>query len=283
MNNQSLILIAIGSFVALIVGVAAIDEYLLTEHPASEVSGLIWRVESAFSRVRDLEAGLELTQNGDPDTVVRANLRMVNGVPPVLSIRYRYPASLENEIIVVQNDQLAHYRPQEGLIVVKRWDGVPLSAVGLASLDISHLRRDWEAGRIEINLLPNVPGFSSDLFSTILLLSETISGQVCILPDSFCPTDVGSAAGDGLGFSEVADSAIASLIPGSYILEVRDAKSGELSRMIWIDRDTYFVQKVVFFAGGQRTSTLEVQWSETDQGLTADEILTLPRVDTIYG
>jgi len=283
MNNQTLILAAIGLFVALIVGVAAIDEYLLTEHPTSEVDGLIWRVESAFSRLRDLEASLELTQIGNPDSLIRANLRMVNGVPPVLSIRYRYPASLENEIIVVQNDQLAHYRPQEGLIVVKRWDGVPLSAVGLASLDISHLRRDWEAGKVEIKLLPNVPGFASDLFSTTLLLSETVSGRVCIPPNSFCPTDVGATVADGLGFSKVVDSAIASLIPGGYILEVRDARSGELSRMIWIDRDTYLVQKVVFFAGGHRSSTIEVQWSETDQGLTADEILTLPRIDTIYG
>ena len=49
MNNQSLILLAIGVFVALIVTVAAVDQYLLDEHPPTEVDGLISRIKSEMT------------------------------------------------------------------------------------------------------------------------------------------------------------------------------------------------------------------------------------------
>jgi hypothetical protein len=65
MAAQNYILLAVGLFVALIVTVAAVDHFLLDEHPTTEVSGLIWRVENSLSHVRDLEVVLELTEHED--------------------------------------------------------------------------------------------------------------------------------------------------------------------------------------------------------------------------
>ena len=282
MNNQNLVLLALGLFVALIVTVAAVDEYLLNEHPPSEVDGLLWRVENAFLRIRDLEASIEITPSSDPTLSIGTNLRMVNGVPPALALRYLRPASLKGETITVQNDLLSHYLPQENVVISRRWRGLPLSAVGLAGLDVSLLRRQWEAGDIYLQVQHNVHGLSSSLFPSDLILAETLAGEVCIEPDSFCQITMGAPLED-FGFARLLESTVGNAVAGSHILEVRDVDSRELTRMVWIDRDSYFVQKVVFFENGKRSSTIEVQWSEVDQGLTLEDILTLPNAEDIRG
>ena len=164
MNSQNLIIFAIGVFVGLIVTVAAIDQYLLEEHPPTEVSGLIWRNENAFSRIRDFEAVLEITKAGAPNEPVRMLVHYLNAPIPVLSVRYLRPDSIKGEQFVVQNDQLSHYLPQENLVVIKRWVGVPLAAVGLGNFDLSGLKEDWSSGRVTIEVVQNVPGFTQDLF-----------------------------------------------------------------------------------------------------------------------
>ena len=282
MNNQNLVLLALGLFVALIVTVAAVDEYLLNEHPPSEVDGLLWRVENAFMRIRDLEASIEITQSSDPTLSIGTNLRMINGVPPALSLRYLRPVSLKGETITVQNDLLSHYLPQENVVISRRWRGLPLSAVGLAGLDVSLLRRQWEAGDIYLQVQHSVHGLSSSLFPSDLVLSETLAGEVCIEPESFCQITMGATL-EGMGFARLLEPTVGNAVAGSHILEVRTAESRELTRMVWIDRDTYFVQKVVFFENGKRSSTIEVQWSEVDQGLTLEDVLTLPNAEDIRG
>ena len=282
MNNQNLVLLALGLFVALIVTVAAVDEHLLNEHPPSEVDGLLWRVENAFLRIRDLEASIEITQSSDPTLSIGTNLRMINGVPPALALRYLRPASLKGETITVQNDLLSHYLPQENVVISRRWRGLPLSAVGLAGLDVSLLRRQWEAGEIYLAVQRSVHGLSSSLFPSELILSETLAGIVCIEPESFCQITQGTTIED-MGFARILEPTVGNAVTGSHILEVRDADTRELTRMVWIDRESYFVHKVVFFENGQRSSTIEVQWSEVDQGLTIEDILTLPNAEDIRG
>jgi outer membrane lipoprotein-sorting protein len=46
--------------------------------------------------------------------------------------------------------------------------------------------------------------------------------------------------------------------------------------MIWIDRRSFLVQKVVFYANGERERTIRVDEVTLNQGLTADEVLALP-------
>lgn len=283
MNSQNLILLGIGLFVGLIVTIAAIDQYLLNEHDPMEPDGLIWRVKTAFSRIKDLEAVLEVTESGEEEEIVRMLVRFLNGPEPALSVRYLDPVTVRDELFTVDRDLLSHYLPQENLIVVKRWVGFPLAAVGLASFDLLQLEKEWRAGRIRLRVVQDISGFGTDLFPSSILLSERLSGYPRLEPFSI---SLGAPDEDPFlpGFAGLKGVLADGSIQGGYILEVTDGKSGDLSRMIWIDRESFLVRKVVFFVGGRRTSSIRVQRITLDQGLTAEEILALPRgVEVIRG
>ncbi|MBU1048635.1 hypothetical protein KKG90_01305 [Candidatus Bipolaricaulota bacterium] len=298
MNNQSLILLAIGAFVALIVTVAAVDQYLLDEHPPTEVEGLMWRVENAFNRVQDLEATLQITDESQPAENVRMKVKYVKGPPPVLSMRYVPPqdasedlfiSSVRDETFTIQNDQLFHYIPSEDVVVSKRWPGVPLVMVGLGVFDMSQVRSDWSAGRTEIKILEDISGFSGIAFASPMSISESFSHTLAPFA-LFSRLDLKALQDYALSFSFNPDAqtdeaqphvALANSLfsdggislPGSYILEVRDAKSKNLLRMIWIDRETYLVQKAVTFTNGQRSATLLIQLITVDQGLSEADVI----------
>jgi hypothetical protein len=311
MNNQSLLLLALGAFVALIVTVAAIDQYLLNEHPPTEVAGLIWRVENAFTHVQDLEATLQVTNESLPTESVRMKVKYVKGPPTVLSMRYVPPqdtsedlfiASVRDETFTVENDQLSHYIPSEDIVVTKRWPGVPLVTIGLGIFDVSQLRSDWQAGRTEIKILQSILGFSSFPFADSTTITDTFTQSLTVsyspfadasaqFPDpyalrfSFDPKPADSEDQLTLGLAETLYAEPATFIPGSHVLEVRDAASKDLLRMIWIDRETYLIQKVVTFKDGQRSATLLVQLMTLDQGLTAADVITPPQagVENVRG
>lgn len=313
MNNQSLILLAIGVFVALIVIVAAVTQYNLDEHPPTEVDGLIWRVENAFNRIQDLEATLQVTDESRPAENVRMKVRYVKGPPPVLSMRYVPPqdaseelfiSSVRDETFTIENDQLFHYIPSEDIIVSKRWPGVPLVMIGLGIFDMAQLRADWLAGNTEIKILQDISGFSGIPFATSLSVLDSFSNtstvpfahfsaqgvpssssQSYALCFSFCPDIQVGESQVGLGLTQSLFANNGSSIPGSHILEVRDSDTKDLLRMIWIDCETYLVQKVVTFKNGQRSSTLLVQLITIDQGLTKAEVVTPPQagVENIRG
>jgi hypothetical protein len=283
MSSQSFTLLAIGVFVSLLVAVAAIDQYLFDEHPPSEVDGLIWRVENAFSRIKDLEAVVEVAESEKSLEPVRMVVRLLNRPLPALSVRYLDPPALEGQVFTVENDLLSHYVPEENLIVVKRWVGLPLAAVGLASLDLAQLRADWSAGKLDLEILQNVPGFSTDSVPSPVTLSGTLTDLSQPLTMSFSP-GLGELGRDGSGLTLATGPTVENVIQGEYILEVRDASNGDLTRMIWISRETYYVQKVVFFSEGRRDKTIELQRITVDQGLTEDDVLTLPRgLETLRG
>ncbi len=299
MNSQNLLIFAIGAFVALIVTVATIDQYLLDEHPPTEVAGLIWRIENAFSRITDLEAVLEITKARTPSDPIRMVVRYLSGPIPALSVRYLRPDNLKDERFVVQNDQLSHYLPQENLVVIKRWVGVPLAVVGLGSLDLSDLKADWSAGRVRIEVVQDVPGFTLDLFQSPVALNATFSSQRitdlhfasslssygCPITFSFCPSTETNETYSMASWGQFTGLGTSGAIGGSYILEVRDVRSDELIRMIWVERSTFLIRKIVVFEDGTRETTLFVERVELDQGLTEEEILNLPTrgVETIRG
>lgn len=286
----------------LLVTVAAIDQYLQNEHPPTEVSGLIWQVENAFSHIKDLEAVLEITTAATPEEPIRMVVRYLSGSAPALSVRYLRPDAVKDERFVVQNDQLSHYIPQQNLVVIKRWVGVPLAAIGLGILDLAGLREDWASGRVQIAVVQDVPGFTEDLFFTTPALdasfaqstasatpfSASLASKDCSISFSFCPGSerqdldppFATSLGDIAAFGTNGGS-----IGSSYILEIRDATSSELLRMIWIEHETFLIRKIVLFEDGQRSTTLHVERIDLDQGLTEEEILTIPSrgVETIRG
>ena len=283
MNNQNLILLGIGVFVGLTVVVATVDQYLLNEHDPREPEGLLWRSNTAFSRIKDLEVVLEVVDTEGEDRIFRMLVRLLNGPDPVMSVRYLDPVAMRDELFTVNRDLLSHYLPQEDLIVIKRWIGLPLAAVGLASLNLSQVEKDWRAGKVRLRVIQDISGFSAGLFQTSIVLSETISG--CPLHPSFSICSNTQEQDQFLrGFAGFEEGSLGGSIQGGYILEVTHARSGELLRMIWIDRESYLVRKIVFFANGKRATSLRVERITLDQGLTAEEILALPRgVEIIRG
>ena len=309
MNNQNLILLSLGALMMLIVTVATVDQYLLDEHPPTEVEGLIWRVENAFKRIQDLEATLRVTNESQPAENVRMKVKYVKGPPPVLSMRYVPPqeasedlfiASVPDETFTIENDQLFHYIPSEDIIVSKRWPGVPLVMIGLGIFDISQLRVDWRAGETEIKILQDISGFTGISFvtsismpesfshsptepSNVFSVRELLSSQSYSLCFSFCPEFQEGEPQLSLGLAKSLGSENGNQISGNYILEVRNSDTKDLLRMVWIDRESYLIQKVVTFKNGQRNATLMIELLTINQGLT--EVITPPQtgVENIRG
>jgi hypothetical protein len=284
MSGQSLVLLAVGLFASLVVTVAAVDRYLLDEHPPSEVSGLLWRVESALGRARDMEISLASTEYGDNPETVRMVVRVLVSPVPALSVRYTEPESLKDQVVTIQNDLLSHYLPEADLLVVKRWSGVPLAAVGLAALDVSRLRTQWQQGLVTVQILNSLPSVASGALATTFAFAGTLTSTSLDQGMSLSATP-SPALDPGLpGFASPPSINFSDPLYGSYIMEVRDAESGRLTRTLWVDRRTFLVQKVVFFEDDRRIRTLEVERLLLNQGFTADEILVLPRAaSTIRG
>ena len=276
MNSQNLILIGIGIFLSLIVAVIAIDQYLLAEHDPMDPGGLLWRVRTAFDRVDDLEAVIEVIQRGEEDHTIRMRVWYVRAPVVTLRVLYLEPDNLRGEIFTINRDLLSHHIPRENLTVVRRWVGFPLASLGLASFDLAQLERDWTAGRVRLRVTQNIPKFDIALFPGTLRLAETFTDR-SQLPHFSIAT--GSWKDDPffVGLSGMGRDRVASAIPGGFILRVYAAETGLLSRMIWIDRETFLVKQVVFFVDGKRVTSIRASSIEINRGLNAEELLILPR------
>ena len=310
MNNQSLILLALGGFLALIVTVVAVHQFSLDQHPVTDIAGLLWRVENAYDSVQDVEATLHVTDESLPGEYVRVKVKYVKGPPPVLSMRYVPPedvgdgqflSSVSDETFIIKNDQLSHYIPSEDVMVSKRWPGFPLVDIGRGFFDLTQVESDWDDGKIEIRILQDVgfseipstewlsilkpftytpvpydPRYSSLVQFSALDEPESKSYALCF---AFCD-DIQVEEGElqsTIGFAPSQFAGSGSAIQPSHILEVRDADSKELLRMIWIDRETYLIQKIVTFKNGQRSTTFVVELITINQGLTESDVLTPPQ------
>jgi len=268
MSSQNIVLLGLGIFVGLIVGVVAVDQYLLDEHDPMEPAGLIWRSQTALARVKDLEAILEIRDASESADPVRVLTRFLTGKDGGLSIRYLNPVQMEGELFTVERDLLSHYIPQEDLIVAKRWTGFPLAVLGLASFDLTQLEQDWRAGKVELEVIPEICALRTDIFLSPLSLPETIATQSYSLAFSFCPGVKCYQLNPLSGVAHVGNKLAGSSIQGGYILRVRDKTTGKLSRMIYINRENFLVKKIVFFVDGQRARSIYVQQIAVNQGLS---------------
>jgi len=276
MNSQNLILIGIGLFVGLFVGVAALEHHLLDEHDPATPAGLIWRAKTAFSRIDDLETVLDITDNNQASEPVRVLVQFLNGPEQALSVKYLQPTQMSGELFTVERDLLSHYLPAENLVIVKRWLGFPMAAVGLASFDLTQLEEEYKAGEVNLRVVQEVAGFNSDLFPSQIDITETLAGNKT--PSSFSIGRIDNEpVGILPGFADIGEPPTMSVIQGNYVLEVRDSETDELVRMVWVDRENFMVRKVVFFSDEQRARSIRVERITLNQGLTAEEILALPR------
>ncbi len=280
MNSQNLILIGIGIFVSLIVTVAAFDQYTMSKHDPMHPDGLIWRVQTAFNRIKDLEAVIDVeSETGEP---MRFLLRFIHSTEGALSVRYLDPASMRDELFTVNRDLLSHYLPKENVIVVKRWSGFPLAEIGLVGFSLQQLANDYAAGRVRLKVVRDEAGFNADLFPSPLVLATTISGRLVYPPFSLAAGSGGMLPIVG-SISRINQLGIGGAIRGDFILEVSDP-AGTLTRMIWIDPETYMIKRVVIFSAGTRITTITVERITLNQGLTTAEVLALPHgVEVIHG
>ena len=284
MSGQSLVLLAIGLFSSLVITVAAVDRYLLDEHPPSEIAGLLWRVENALGRAKDLEISLASTEYGANPETVRMVVRVLVGPVPALSVHYTEPESMRDQVVTIGNDLLSHYLPAADLLVVKRWAGVQLAAVGLAGLDVSRLRAEWRQGTVTVQILDTMANLASDALATTSAFAGTLASTTLDQGTSLSAHPSPVFDPDLPGFASPSSISLSDPLYGSYIVEVRDTESGRLARTLWVDRATFLVRKVVFFEDDRRVRTLEVERLLLNQGFTADEILVLPRAaSTIRG
>ncbi len=287
MNGQSFVLLAVGLFTSLVVAVATLNHYMLVENPPSLASGLLWRAENALSTVNDFETSLSSTDfsaSGEPVSTIRMDARVIVRPVPALSLQYVAPDSVAGQIVTVENDLLSHYLPQENVVVVRRWSGLPLAAVGLASLDVARLRAQVQQGAVAARVVDSAWLFTAAGASPGLDVAETVAGTY---QTASVGLDVPSPAVIGPSLSGLRDAPTVDLsdpLYGSYIVEVRDVETGDLSEALWIDRRTYFIQQITYYSGGRRVREIQVEGLVTNQGLTLDDLLIVPRgVPTIRG
>ncbi len=282
MNSQNLILLGIGLFISLVITVVALEQYNLGQYNPMEPGGLIWRVKTSFERIKDLETVVYVRQSGEEDRTISMRVWYINGPDPTLRVRYLTPDKVKDEVYTVDRDLLSHYLPQENVTVIKRWVRFPLSALGVASFDIRQLEDDWKKGKVTLQVSQNIPHFDTTLFPCGIGLEEGFAPQQPQEDLSqFCPRiderTEWSEHDLEVGFSGITDDPLETTIPGGYILKVYDAKTGLLTRMLWIDRETYIIEQIVIFVDGKRTTSIHAPHILIDQGLTPEELLILPR------
>jgi hypothetical protein len=231
-----------------------------------------------------MEISLASTEYGDNPETVRMVVRVLVGPAPALSIHYTEPESMRDQVVTIENDLLSHYLPKPDLLVIKRWVGVPLAAVGLAGLDVSRLRAEWQHGLVTVQILDSMATLGSGAPAVSFAFAGTLTSASLDQGTSLSATPSPAFDPTLSGFASPPSISLSDPLYGSYIIEVRDTESGRLTRTLWVDRRTFLVQKVVFFEDDRRVRTLEIERLLLNQGFTADEILVLPRAaSTIRG
>ena len=276
MNSQNLILLGIGIFVGLIVTAVALDQAFLAKNDPMDPGGLIARTEAAFDRVKDLEIVLDVVSTGEEKDPLRMRVWYINGPDPAARILYLAPAELKGQVYTVDRDLLSHYLPQQNMTVIKRWAGFALSDLGLASFDLSGIEEEWRQGKVTLRVSQNIPRFDMHLFACDLLLTETLAG--CTQWDPF---SISSGEKDtprlSLSVSGVTSNTGLNPIPGGFVLRVYAKGTGQILKMISIDRETFLVRQIVLFTDEERTTTIYASQVILNQDLNRDEILVLPR------
>jgi len=276
MNSQNLILLGIGIFVSLIVAAVAIDQAFLARNDPMEPGGLLARTKVAFDRVQDLEIVLNVVSTGEESHPLQMRVWYINGPDPAARVLYLAPSELKGQVYTVDRDLLSHYIPQQNMTIIKRWVGFPLTDLGLSSFDLRGIERQWKDGKVTLRVSQNIPRFDMKVFPCDLLVTETIAGCVQWRPFSIAFGET-KTCGLAPSISGVTTDTGLSPIPGGFILRVYDKITGQITKMISIDRETFLVRQVVLFKDEKRTTTIYASQVILNQNLNRDELLVLPR------
>lgn len=296
MNSQSLILVASALFVSVIVATLAYDEFQQREHSPSEPEGLIWQVNAAFDRVRDLEIVFDIEMPADSyddgvasralgaasqalPSPLQVLLRYLNDGQPALSLRFPVgDQDLSNdELLVVDGGRLSHYLPEENTIITRYGlSRLSLAQIALSGFRLAQVDESCEAGSIHLTVEQDISGLPPNLFQPSLRLETTLSGEATST-QTLCFRDSRGTSPYDWSFVVIDEPMAQSPIQGGYVLKVSDAETDLLQAMIWVDRTDFTVRKIVYFVDGQRSYSLRVERMEVNPGFTRDDVVSLPR------
>jgi hypothetical protein len=304
MNSQNLILLGSGLFVAIIVAFLAYDEFQQREHRPTEPQGLIWQVNTAFDRIRDLEmvieidapaangarhgtlapalASTEAATDSTPTALaspVQILVRYINDGQPAVSLRFPVEDgdTTNDELLVVDGGRLSHFLPEENTTITR----FGLARLSLVQLALSMFRLgDVDAvcreESVELSVEQDMAGPPADLFAPALRLQTSLSGEPTG-NGGLCLDPLRCAASTDWSYVALEDPMVQSPIQGGYVLKVADEDSGTLRAMIWIDQNDYTVRKTVYYVDGQRAYSQRVLRIELNPGLTREDVVALPR------
>ncbi len=276
MNSQNVILIALGIFVSVLVGLTAYTDYIEQEHDPMDPGGLVWRTTAALAGIQDFDTRFEITDNTSDTAPIQLIVRYVAGLNPALYVQYAAPAPFSGEIFTVDGELLSHYIPREDTLVVQRWSDLPIAEAALIALDLRGLITLQEQGDVDLRVLRDTSSGINETFDLDIPVCATISGTSALPP----LTMFGLPAAPACGIALMNDALSEIAIPGGYILEVTDGETGELSQMVWIDEQTFLITKILQFDQGMLTTTVRLQRPVVNSGLTREEILIIPRAGT---
>ena len=276
MNSQNVILIALGIFVSVLVGLTTYTDYIEREHDPMDPGGLVWRTTAALAGIQDFDTRFEISDNTSDAAPIQLIVRYVAGLNPALYVQYVAPEAFSGEVFTVDGELLSHYIPREDTLVVQRWSDLPLAEVALVSQDLRGLIALQEQGQVDLRVLRDTTSGIDETFDLDIPVCTTISGTATVP----ALTMFGLPATPACGIALMNDALSEIAVPGGYILEVTDRETGELSQMVWIDEQTFLITKILQFKQGVLTTTIRLQRPTVNSGLTREEILIMPRAGT---
>ncbi|MCI2424573.1 hypothetical protein LM599_00850 [Candidatus Acetothermia bacterium] len=293
MQNQNWILIGIALFLALMVTITTVEHLLQERHDPRTPDGLIWHMQRRLLPTKDVDAILSIStadRAGARSTHLRLHVQAIITPQFALRIEYLDPPELRGQIFILRDNLLSHYLPLLNFIITRELPEIATTAIEQIGLDLLRLQQRWQAGEIDLRVvrtrvmftdflvkppivLPTIrAGFSSPVYRGNLSVS-------CILPvdERFCQHSL------GITFAAIPSSE-AKLIRKAYILEVRNAGTDELVNMIWVDHETFLIERIAFLFAGERTRTIVVEQITFNQNLLRNDILSLPQgIEIVHG
>lgn len=293
MQGQNWILIGVALFLSLMVTITTVEHFLQETHDPGTPDGLIWHIQRGLLPTEDVTAVLSIStagREGASRTHLRLHVQAIITPQFALRIQYLDPPELRGQIFILHDNVLSHYLPLINFVVTRELPEIATTAIEQVGLDLIRLQQKWQAGEIDLRVVRTEVMFTDFLVKTPMDLPISLAGfsssahqgnlsVSCVLTvDKRC-----FQHSLGITFTATALSE-KKAIRKAYILEVKKAGTSELVNMIWVDHETFLIDRIAFFFAGQRTRTIVVEQITFNQNLTLDDILSLPHgIEIVHG
>ncbi len=293
MQDQNWILIGVALFLSLMVTITTVEHLLQERHDPGTPDGLIWQIQRRLLPTKDVDAVLSIStagRAGAGSTHLRLHVQAIVTPQFALRIQYLDPPELRGQIFILHDNVLSHYHPLTNIVVTRELPEIATTAIEQIGLDLLRLQQKWQAGEIDLRVVRTRVMFAGflvkspiDLPTSLANFSSSVqqgnlSVSCVVMVDGRC-----FQHSLGITFTATATSANKP-IRKAYILEVKKAGTTELMNIIWVDHETFLIDRIAFFFAGQRTRTVVVEQITFNQNLTLNNILFLPYgIEIVHG